>query len=147
MAKSISLAARTRSRELLTQALYQKQLADHELAELKRQYHEQVAYQRVDKDYFDTLLAEIVKQEEELATTIDEFIDRPRDQLDPIEYAVLLIGVYELTHRIDIPYRVVINESVNLAKRFGALDGHKYVNACLDKAAQGLRAIEIQAGM
>ena len=147
MAKSVSLAARTRSRELLVQALYQKQLASHELAELKRQFHEQVAYERVDRDYFDTLLADIVKNEASLAGTVDEYIDRPRDQLDPVEYAVLLIGVYELTHRIDIPYRVVINESINLAKRFGALDGHKYVNACLDKAAQTLRAIEIQAGM
>ncbi|MEM9689677.1 MAG: transcription antitermination factor NusB, partial [Pseudomonadota bacterium] len=70
-----------------------------------------------------------------------------RDQLDPVEYAVLLIGTWELQSRIDIPYRVVINEGVNLAKRFGAIDGHKYVNACLDKAAQSLREIEIQAGM
>ena len=74
--------------------------------------------------------------------TIDELIDRPLEQLDPIELAVLLIGVYELESRIDVPYKVVINEGVNLAKRFGATDSHKYINACLDTASQSLRSIE-----
>ncbi len=76
--------------------------------------------------------------------TIDGLIDRPLEQLDPVERAVLLIGIYELQSRLDVPYRVVINEGVNLAKRFGALDGHKYINACLDKAAQSLRSVEVQ---
>ena len=78
-----------------------------------------------------------------LEKKIDELIDRPLDQLDPVELGILLIGVYELESRIDIPYRVVINEGVNLAKRFGAMDGHKYINACLDAGAQSLRAAEI----
>ena len=69
-------------------------------------------------------------------------IDRPLEQLDPIELSVLLIGVYELESRIDVPYKVVINEGVNLARRFGATDGHKYINACLDAGAQALRTIE-----
>ena len=129
------------------QALYQKQIAGHDISELKRQFHEQVAYERVDQDYFNEGLSHIVKNEDELAASIDECIDRPLDQLDPVEYAVLLVGNYELKERIDIPYRVVINEGVNLAKRFGALDGHKYINACLDKAAQSLRQLEIGAGL
>ncbi len=72
-------------------------------------------------------------------------IDRPIEQLDPVEFAILLIGVFELEWRKDVPFRVVINEGVNLAKRFGAVDSHKYINACLDKAAQSLREQEVQA--
>ena len=147
MASKTSAGARTRARELALQALYQKQLAGHDLSELHRQFHEQVAYERVDQDFFDESLSAIVNDEAELAEIIDRCIDRPRDHLDPVEYGVLLIGTYELKSRIDIPYRVVINEGVNLAKRFGALDGHKYINACLDKAAQELRQVEIQGGL
>ena len=70
------------------------------------------------------------------------FIDRPLDQLDPVERAILMIGMYELQQRLDVPYRVVINEAVDLCKRFGATDAHKYVNAVLDRAARELRAAE-----
>lgn len=130
---------------MLVQALYQKQLAGHSCNELLEQFHLQAAYQRVDQAFFDQALPAICDAEAELVATIDEFIDRPFAQLDPVEVAILLIGVYELQSRIDVPYRVVINEGVNLAKRFGALDGHKYINACLDVAAQSLRRIEIQS--
>ena len=125
------------------QALYQKQLAGHSCGELLDQFHLQAAYQRVDKDYFDEALPHICEFESDLVSVIDGLIDRPFEQLDPVEVAVLLIGVFELQSRIDIPYRVVINEGVNLAKRFGAVDGHKYINACLDVAAQSLRSAEI----
>jgi len=137
--------ARTRARELLVQALYQKQIAGHECAELLEQFHEQTAYARVDQEFFDEALSAICKTQAELEKKIDGLIDRPLAQLDPVELAVLLIGVYELEARIDVPYRVVINEGVNLAKRFGALDGHKYINACLDVAAQSLRTSEVEA--
>jgi len=142
MTKTASSGARTRARELLVQALYQKQIAGHECAELLEQFHEQAAYERVDKEFFDESLPIICKSQESLEKKIDGLIDRPLEQLDPIELSVLLIGVYELESRIDVPYRVVINEGVNLAKRFGALDGHKYINACLDVAAQSLRSTE-----
>lgn len=147
MTEKVSNSARTRARELLVQALYQKQLAGHDLPELKKQFSEQVAYARVDQPFFDEYLSAVLRHEDELRAAIEDFIDRPLDQLDPVEYAILLIGTHELRERIDIPYRVVINEGVNLAKRFGAADSHKYINACLDKAAQGLRAIEIRAGL
>ena len=104
------------------QALYQKQLAGHECSELLEQFHEQAAYQRVDQEFFDEALPLICKAQETLEKTIDELIDRPLEQLDPIELSVLLIGVYELESRVDVPYKVVINEGVNLAKRFGATD-------------------------
>ena len=145
MTKAGSTGARTRARELLVQALYQMQLAGHSCSELLEQFHLQAAYQRVDKEFFDEALPLIITSQSELESTIDDLIDRPLEQLDPVERAVLLIGVFELQSRIDVPYKVVINEGVNLAKRFGALDGHKYINACLDAAAQSLRSVEIQA--
>ena len=109
------------------------------------QYHEDAAYQRVDQAFFDELFPAISNGQADLEQKIDALIDRPLEQLDPIELSILLIGVHELATRIDIPYRVVINEGVNLAKRFGATDGHKYINACLDLAAQSLREIEVRA--
>jgi N utilization substance protein B len=145
MAKASSTGARTRARELLLQALYQQQIAGHDSAELLRQFKEQTAYDRVDQEFFDAALPEICATQPDLETAIDAVVDRPMEQLDPVEKGILLIGVYELQTRLDVPFRVIINEGVNLAKRFGALDGHKYINACLDKAAQQLRSAEVQA--
>jgi len=147
MSKSSSKAAgaRTRARELMVQALYQKQLAGHSTAELVSQFHEQAAYQRVDQQFFDEQFPAISNSQQELEKKVDDLIDRPLQQLDPVELAILLIGVYELESRIDIPYKVVINECVNLARRFGSIEGHKYINACLDVAAKTFREIEIQA--
>ena len=143
MGKTASAGARTRARELMVQALYQKQIAGHECAELISQFREDQAYQRVDQTFFDETFPAICRSQAELETTIEPLIDRPLEQLDPIELSILLIGVYELESRVDIPYRVVINECVNLAKRFGAVDSHKYINACLDAAAGSLRSIEV----
>ncbi len=137
--------ARTRARELMVQALYQKQIAGHSTAELVAQFRDDPSYERIDQEFFDELFPAISNGQSGLESKIDDLIDRPLDQLDPIELSILLIGVHELEHRIDIPYKVVINEGVNLARRFGALDGHKYINACLDVAAQSLRQIEVQA--
>ncbi len=140
-----SAGARTRARELMVQALYQKQIAGHTTSDLVSQFHEQVAYERVDQVFFNEQFPAISDSQGELEKKIDELIDRPLEQLDPVELAILLIGVYELESRIDVPYRVVINECVNLAKRFGSIEGHKYINACLDVAAKSLRETEIQA--
>ena len=147
MGKQSSTGARTRARELVLQALYQKQIAGHDRAELLTQFREQKAYERVDQPFFEEMLESICKSEEDLDEAIAEVIDRPLEQLDPVERAVLMIGVFELRERIDVPYRVVINEGVNLAKRFGSIDGHKYINGCLDNAAKSFRQIEIDAGM
>ena len=142
MSAKHSAGARTRARELLLQALYQQQIAGHDWRELRAQFREQAAYQRVDREFFDELLQAICESSEDLSVSIARFIDRPIEQLDPVELGILLIGVYEMESRIDTPYRVVINEGVNLARRFGATDGHKYINACLDAAAQALRTTE-----
>ena len=141
-ASAKSAGARTRARELMVQALYQKQIAGHTTSELVAQFHEQAAYERVDQAYFDEQFPAISKTQKSLEQKIDALIDRPLDQLDPVELAILLIGVYELESRIEIPYRVVINEAVNLAKRFASIEGHKYVNACLDLAAKTYRETE-----
>ena len=145
MTKSASTGARTRARELLLQALYQQQIAGHDAGELLRQFREKTAYERVDQEFFDAALADINKTVEQLQASIADIADRPMEQLDPVEKGILLIGIYELQTRPDVPFRVIINEGVNLARRFGALDGHKYINACLDRAAQQLRSAEVEA--
>jgi N utilization substance protein B len=142
MSKAGSAGARSRARELILQALYQKQLTGYDAAELVKQFKARDEYQRVDKKYFDDTLPSVCEEQDELESKIAEFTDRPPSQLDPVELAILLLGFFELGNRQDVPYRVVINESINLAKRFGAVDGHKYINAVLDKAADKLRPAE-----
>mgnify|MGYP001296288842 CR=1 FL=1 len=138
MAKSAQPGARSRARELIVQSLYQMQITGHDEAELKAQFHERPDYQRVDRQYYDDLLGAIINRQAELEASIDKLADRPVANLDPIEKSILLLGFHELTAADDIPFKVVINESVNLAKRFGAVDGHKYINALLDRAAEEL---------
>ena len=121
------------------QSLYQMQITGHDEAELKAQFHERPDYNRVDKKYYDELLGDILSDQTDLEQSIDELADRPVENLDPIEKSILLLGFHELKAVPDVPYKVVINESVNLAKRFGAVDGHKYINALLDRAAEKLR--------
>ena len=140
MAKADSQGARSRARELIVQSLYQMQITGHDESELRTQFHERPDYQRVDQQYFDNVLGAVCRDQEKLERAIDEFADRPVAQLDPVERAILLLGFHELRSMPDIPYKVVINESVNLAKRFGAVDGHKYINALLDRAAAKLRS-------
>ena len=144
MSRQTSNGARTRARELLVQALYQHQLAGHEAAELLEQFHEQAAYERVDQGFFNGALPAILGMRRELETLMTAAVDRPLERLDPVEFAILLLGFYELKQCIDVPYRVVINESVNLARRFGAAESHRYVNACLDTGARSLRAVEVK---
>jgi len=142
MSKAASTGARSRARELIVQALYQLQLTGHSADELAAQFHERPDYKRVDRQFFDQVLAAICDSRDALELTIGQIADRPVEQLDPVELGILMLGVHELEAMPDIPFRVVINEAVNLAKRFGSVDGHKYVNAVLDRAAPKLRAAE-----
>jgi N utilization substance protein B len=134
--------ARSIARKLVMQALYQWQLTQQSAAEIKKQFLESEDSAGVDREHFEELLGKTIAQHQELEAALAPFLDRPLDQLDPVETAILLIGMYELRGRVDIPYRVVINEAVDLCKRFGATDAHKYVNAVLDRAARELRAAE-----
>ena len=134
--------ARSLSRKLAMQALYQWQLTGQSAAELRNQYASDEGFGDADAEYFRVLLDGITGGAAELDATLGGLIDRPVAQLDPVERAVLLIGLYELGECLDVPYRVVINEGIELAKRFGATEGHKFVNAVLDRAARSLRATE-----
>jgi N utilization substance protein B len=124
------------------QALYQWQLTGQGLAELRNQFAADEGFAEVDADYFEAILRDTVEGAAELDTALGALIDRPVAQLDPVEHAVLLIGLFELGQCPETPFRVVINEGVELAKKFGATDGHKFVNAVLDRAARKLRAAE-----
>jgi N utilization substance protein B len=137
-----SARARSLSRKLAMQALYQWQLAGQSASELQRQFAAEEGYGDAEEEYFAGLLNGVTTTVAVLDTRLQPLIDRPLAQLDPVERAVLWIGMFELLHRPDVPYRVVINESVELAKRFGATDGHKFVNAVLDRAARELRSAE-----
>ena len=143
MSKKQSAGGRSRARTLVLQALYQMQIAGHDTRELLSQFHDRPDYERVDREYFDELLRATSGHFSELQSCLAGLTDRPLEQLDPVEMAILAIGYHELENRHDVPYRVVINEAVNLAKRFGAEDGHKYVNAVLDRAVKSLRSAEI----
>ncbi|HEX6929476.1 MAG TPA: transcription antitermination factor NusB [Gammaproteobacteria bacterium] len=136
---------RSHARRLAMQALYQHQIGDDHWQALRAQFHDDPEFGRVDPEYFDELLEHCVSREDELAAVLAPNFDRPAEQIDPVERAILLIGCYELKERLDIPYRVVINEGVELAKRFGAEEGHRYVNAILDRTAGELRKVEVAA--
>ena len=129
-------------RKFALQALYQHQLAAHGFIDLRKQYEAEEGFEGCDAEYFDELVRAATKGSAELDARLSAFVDRPLERLDPVERAVLWIGIHELSSRLEIPYRVVINEGVELAKRFGATEGHKYVNAILDRAARELRPHE-----
>lgn len=133
---------RSVARKLCMQALYQWQLTQQTAAEIKQQFLQSEDSAGVDPEYFSEVLTGCIAQHEAIAAALTPFLDRPFGQLDPVEAAILMIGIFELQQRLDVPYRVVINEAVDLCKRFGATDAHKYVNAVLDRAARELRAAE-----
>jgi transcription antitermination protein NusB len=137
-----SSGARTVARKLALQALYRWQLNSCEWQDLVQEFATEPDMARADAGYFQMLVSGICGARETLDENLTPLLDRPPSQLDPVEHAVLLIGGYELQHRPDVPFRVVINESVGLAKRFGATDGHKFVNGVLDRAARLWRPLE-----
>jgi len=138
------LAQRRRARKLILQALYQWLLSDNEPASIARQFHEET-HGKVDWVFFDDVFPQIPPEVEALDSLILPLLDRKSESLDPIEKCLLYLGSFELKHRIDVPYRVVINECVELAKTFGATESHKYINGVLDKLAPSLREAELRA--
>ncbi|HEV7986629.1 MAG TPA: transcription antitermination factor NusB [Steroidobacteraceae bacterium] len=128
--------ARTVARKLALQALYRWQLNECPWQDLAQEFAADPDMARADADYFGTLIQGVCEQRELLDAALAPLLDRKPVQLDPIEHALLLIGSYELQRRPDVPFRVVINEAVGLARRFGATDGHKFVNGVLDRAAR-----------
>ncbi|MCU6435452.1 transcription antitermination factor NusB [Undibacterium sp. Jales W-56] len=143
---SKSRSPRHRAREFALQGLYQWLLNNEDSGVIDAHIREAHGFDKADREHFDALLHGAINQSVQLREEITPLIDRTIAELSPIEHAALLIGAYELKHHIEIPYRVVINEAVELTKSFGGLDGHKYVNGVLDKLAAKLRSAEINAG-
>lgn len=124
------------------QSLYQHKISGTSIAEIEQQFLQDHDMRKVDLDYFHDLLMGIADQQANIDAEIQTAIDRDFSELDPVELSILQLGVYELIHRIDVPYRVVINEGVELAKIFGATDGYKYVNSILDILSRKHRSME-----
>lgn len=137
--------ARHKARRLATQALYTWHMGGQDISDIETQYRLEHDMTKVDQEYFHDLLHKVPAHIEELESHMIPLLDRELKQVDPIERAILRLGIYELVYRPDVPYKVIINEGVELAKTFGAEDGHKYVNSILDGVAQKLRSVEIQA--
>jgi N utilization substance protein B len=137
--------ARHNARWRAVQAIYQWQLTQDDIKEIEQYFLDEQDMKKTDKEYFSELLGGVANGVSDLDGVIAPLLDRPINELDPVEKAILRMGTYELIHRIDVPYRVVINESVDLAKSFGAEDGFKYVNGILDKLSKTHRKVEVEA--
>ena len=137
-------AARSRSRRRALQAVYAWQMSNSPIAKVIEQFQHEQDMEIADLQYFEDLVLGVAKHHDELDADLEKYLDRTLAQVDPIERAVLLIAAYELRHRPDVPYRVVINEAIETSKRFGADQGHTYVNGVLDKAAADWRTAEMQ---
>ena len=140
-----SVSARRRSRELALQGLYEWLIGGADAGVVDAHAREREGFEQCDTAHFDLLLHGCIREHAELDARLAAHLDRKVEQLSPVEHAVLLIGGYELAHCLEIPYKVAINEAVELAKSFGGTDGHKYVNGVLDKAAAALRTVEVEA--
>jgi N utilization substance protein B len=138
-------SARRRSREFALQGLYQWQVGGNDEAAIEAHLQDLEEFGKADRDFCLRLVRGVLAQRETLAAQISGHIDRPFAELSPIEACVLLIGAFELVHHPETPYRVVINEAIELAKSFGGTDGHKYVNGVLDKLAAEIRPVEVEA--
>ena len=138
-------SARRRSREIALQGLYEWLVSGTDAGVIDAHMREQEGFDKADRAHFDALLHGCITEASDLDAVLAKFVDRKTTELSPVEHGVLMIGAYELKHCVDIPYKVAINEAVELAKSFGGTDGHKYVNGVLDKAAGELRPVEVKA--
>jgi N utilization substance protein B len=133
------------ARELAIQGLYEWLIAGNDARSIAYRLAEVKSFERADRPLLDELLNGVIREAAALEGHLKPLLDREIGALSPVERAVLLLGAYELLHRLETPYRVVINEAVELTKAYGGTDGHKYVNGVLDRLAAELRAVEVQA--
>ena len=139
-------AKRHKARHYAMQALYQWHMASAPLASIEAEFREDYDFDKVDGEYFHALLHDIPADVDDIDAAFEPYmVERSLEELDPIERALLRIATFELRDRIDVPYKVVINEAVNLAKKFGATDSHKFINGVLDQVAHQLRSVEVNA--
>lgn len=141
-----SSSKRHQARRFAVQALYSHLLAGTALNDLLVHTRSEGGFARCDHGYFDQLLRGVLETRVQLELDFAQYLDRPVQQLDPVEHAVLLLAAYELAHCPELPYRVAINEAVELTKQFGATEGHKYINGVVDRMARKLRSTEIGPG-
>ena len=145
MAEHLHVSRRGLSRRLTVQALYQWLVNETQPERMLQQFRDEDSLGRADVEYFKALMLGCVREAGTLTDTFSEYLDRGLEQLDPVERAVLMLGTYELMFCPDVPWKVVVNESVNQAKMFGAEDSFKYINGVLDKVARTVRAVEVAA--
>ena len=139
------IARRRKARHYALQALYQWHMASARPSDIEAEFRSDYDFDVVDLEYFQSIVHGVPPVAEELDALLTPFLDRDLNELDPIEHSLLRMGCFELRERIDVPFKVVINEAVALAKKFGAAESYKYVNGVLDKLAQNLRAPEAGA--
>ena len=135
--------SRKSAREFTLQGVYAWLVGGVDITLIAANLQEDAQFKRADEAYFRTLLSGVIKDEDLLSSRLAPCLDRPIAELSPVERGILLIGAYELVSCLDVPWRVAINEGVELAKKFGGTDGHKFINGVLDKLAQDVRAVEI----
>lgn len=143
--KASAKSTRSRAREFALQALYQHLVGRNEAASIDAFTRDLAGFHKADAAHYDALLHGAIAEAEELDALITPLLDRKLAEISPIEHATMWIGVYEFRHCADVPWRVVLNECIELAKEFGGTDGHKYVNAVLNGLAPKLRAAEVEA--
>lgn len=139
-----SPAARRKARSFALQAIYQWHMAGADLAKIEAEFRADNDMSKVDLEYFHEILHGVPRELSALDQIIKPLLDRDSEEMTPVELSILRLATYEMMHRIDVPYKVVINEAVELAKSFGATDGHKYVNGVVDKIAQQVRTVEVK---
>lgn len=143
---TVSPAARRKARHYAMQSLYQWQMTSAAINVIEAEFHTDNDMSKVDTAYYRELIHSVPKQLDEIDGSYTRFMkEREQNELDPITQALLRLATYELQSRIDVPYKVVINEAVSLAKKFGATDSHKFINGVLDKVAAVHREVEVQA--
>ena len=143
--KAGSKSDRSRAREFALQGLYQSLVGKNAVGDIDIFTRDLAGFNKADSVHFDALLQGCVAQSEQLDLLIAPLLDRPMGEISPVEHAIMWIGAYELSHCLDVPWRVVLNECIELAKEFGGTDGHKYVNAVLNGIAPSLRAAEVES--
>jgi N utilization substance protein B len=140
-----SISERRKARDMILQALYQWSVADQSVSEIDAQFHAENNMEKVDVEYFQEVLRRVIKGSKDLDEQFSDLIDRPLKELDPVTLSILRLSSYELQERLDIPFKVVINEGINLAKKFGPAESTRFINGVLDKLAARLRTAEVEA--
>jgi len=137
--------ARGKSRRLAMQAIYQWQMTGDNISDIKQQFFDENNMAKLDSDFFSEMVSGVASSISELDPLLEKYMSRSVESVDPVERSILRLASYEFINRLDVPYRVVLNEAVNIAKEFCAENSHTFVNAVLDKVAKEIRQIEVQS--